>query len=389
MQKKKVIILGSTGSIGVSALDVCAGRPDAFAVKALSCNANLRLLADQAAAFGPESVSIGEGASPASGAFGVSRVYAGEAGLLEMIRNTEADLVINGISGARGLLPSIAAIESGKTLALANKETIVMAGSLVMETAKNHGVRIIPVDSEHSGLFQIIRGIGPERVSEITITASGGAVRDVPVDRLASLGPGEVLRHPTWNMGKKITVDSATGANKGLEIIEAHHLFAMPGSRIKVMQHPESLVHAIVRTSDGYLYMQASVPDMRMAIHHALFYPDHEAFACEPLELAGRELRFFPVDEKKYRMVGLGYMALEHGGAHAIVYNASNEIAVESFLEGAIRFTDIPAIVEETLAAQWENLVASIEGILDTDTRARERARAVLDRIRKGKTKWM
>jgi 1-deoxy-D-xylulose-5-phosphate reductoisomerase len=382
--KKNVIILGSTGSIGVNALDVCRKYPEHFRVTALACNLNTGLLSDQIREFGPAHVSVGVGARVGNTADRSTRVWQGETGLLEMIKECKADIVVNGISGAKGLLPSVASIESGKTLALANKETIVMAGSIVMKMARERNVTIVPVDSEHSGLFQLIGGIGRERITELTITASGGAIRDVPVEKLSGLTVEEVLKHPTWSMGKKITVDSATGANKGLEIIEAHHLFNMPTSQIKVLVHPQSLIHALVRTCDGYLYMQASQPDMRMAIHHALFYPEFRQASYNHLDLAGKDLRFLPLDEKKYRMVGLGYQAVNAGDAYAIVFNAANEVAVQGFFDHEIRFTDIPVIVEETLAAQWENLVASIGDVIETDAKAREASIRILINIRKG-----
>jgi 1-deoxy-D-xylulose-5-phosphate reductoisomerase len=383
-KKKNIIILGSTGSIGTSTLDVCRAHPHLFTVKALACNRNTDELQSQVREFHPDNIAIADAFVTRD--WGTCRVRIGEKGLLDMIAECEADIVVNGISGAKGLLPSVATIESGKAIALANKETIVMAGSIVKKMALGHRTQIIPVDSEHSGLFQLIGGIGKERITELTITASGGAVRDIPINDLGTLKVEDVLKHPTWRMGKKITVDSATGANKALELIEAHHLFDMPHSAIKVLIHPQSLIHAIVRTCDGYLYMQASEPDMRMAIHSALVYPDFHPTSYGTLDLAGRDLRFLPVDEKKYRMIGLGYKALEAGDAYAIVLNAANEIAVQGFLENSIRFTDITDLVEEALASDWGNSVASIEDVIETDTAARARAGQILHKLQRGRS---
>jgi 1-deoxy-D-xylulose-5-phosphate reductoisomerase len=383
--KKNVIILGSTGSIGKSALDVCRSHPDFFRVKALSCNNSTDELRSQVSEFGPEFVSIADEAAARSADFRGCRLMAGEKGLLDMIAECDADIVVNGISGANGLLPSVASLESGKSIALANKETIVMAGSLVKKIAAAHGAEIIPVDSEHSGLFQLIGSIGRDRITELCITASGGAVRDVAIGDLWRLTPEDVLKHPTWSMGKKITIDSATGANKALELIEAHHLFDMPASAIKVLIHPQSLVHAMVRTCEGYLFMQVSEPDMRLAIHSALFHPNVHTASYAPLDLAGKDLRFASVDEKKYRMIGLGYEALESGDSYAIVLNAANEIAVAGFLKQSIRFTDIADTVERTLALEWQNSIASIGDVIDLDRLARVRAGEILSGIIKGR----
>ncbi len=381
--RKRVVVLGCTGSIGKSALDVCRANPGCFEVKALACNSSTSELEAQAAEFRPEYVAVAdERAASALGSVGCT-VRTGEKGLLDMIRECDADIVVNGISGAKGLLPSVASLGSGKSLALANKETIVMAGALVKKIAAEHGTEIIPVDSEHSGLFQLMGSIGRDRITELCITMSGGAVRDAAMEDLPKLKIADVLRHPTWSMGRKITVDSATGANKALELIEAHHLFDVPHRALKVLLHPQSLVHAMVRTLDGYVFMQVSEPDMRMAIHSALFYPRFSPASYSPLDLAGRDLGFLPVDEKKYRMIPLGYRVLESGDAHAIVFNAANEVAVSGFLASSILFTDIADITEETLASDWVNSVASIEDILDIDREARERAGRILRKFKK------
>jgi 1-deoxy-D-xylulose-5-phosphate reductoisomerase len=381
MQKKsrvkKVIILGSTGSIGESTLDVIREHRQSFTVVGLSCNTNVERIMQQAEEFNPAALTVtGEERKKTPGMDNLPyTLYFGEDGLREMIFNLLPDIVVNGIAGAKGLLPSIHALSCGSDLALANKETIVMAGPLVLALAKERGSKIIPVDSEHSGLFQLLAFLSRKRVAGIIITASGGAFRDLSSDRLAHVRAEDALRHPTWNMGKKITIDSATMGNKGLEVIEAHYLFDMPVSKIKVVIHPQSLVHSLVKTIDGCLFAQISRPDMRMPIHHALFYPDVMQSDFGMIDLTGKEITFLPVDRNRYRMLSLGYHAAETGMPYPVVYNAANEVAVEAFIVGEIPFLFIPAIVEKTLELSWENIVDSIEGILETDARARECAR--------------
>ena len=369
---KKVIILGSTGSIGKSTLDVIRKNRDFFKVIALSCNKNVNLLVKQANEFKPEAIAVLKNVDDKSKLNNISpKVYKGEDGLLMMIGDLKADIVVNGISGASGLLPSLVAIESGKNLALANKETIVMAGSIILSKAEEKGVEIIPVDSEHSALFQLLQLIKPDRVGELIITASGGPFLSLSKDQLSKVTPGDALKHPTWNMGKKITIDSATMGNKGLEVIEAHYLFNMPVSKIKVVIHPQSLIHSLVQTVDGCLMAQISKPDMRMPIHYALFFPETYPADFSRLDLAGKQMTFLPVDQNKYEMLKLAYSAASEGNVLPIVYNASNEIAVDAFLKKRISFVKIPEIVEYTLDKVWVNLVASIDEILYIDKEAR------------------
>ncbi|MBN1696271.1 MAG: 1-deoxy-D-xylulose-5-phosphate reductoisomerase [Spirochaetales bacterium] len=378
-ENKKVVILGSTGSIGENTLDVIRCDRHSFHVAGLSCHTNISRIFGQAKEFGAAAVAVtGQSGPDASGDGRPWTIYRGEDGLREMLVRLEPDIVVNGIAGANGLIPSIHAISCGADLALANKETIVMGGPLVFNLARGKGSRIIPVDSEHSALFQLLAGIPENRVSEIVITASGGAFRDLPVSRLSDVTVRDALKHPTWNMGKKITIDSATMGNKGLEIIEAHYLFGMPVEKIKVVIHPQSLVHSLVRTVDGCLFAQISKPDMRMPIHYALHYPDVAASGFGTLDLAGSEFTFLPVDENKYPMLFLAYRAVKAGMPYPVVYNAANEEAVEAFFGGAIRFTAISVIVEKTLDLVWENIVGSIEGIMETDKRARTCAREII-----------
>jgi 1-deoxy-D-xylulose-5-phosphate reductoisomerase len=297
-----------------------------------------------------------------------------------MIEETEADCVVNGISGAAGFLPSVRAIESGKTLALANKETLVMAGTLVKELALKHKTAVIPVDSEHSAVFHLTRAFGAAAVKSVILTASGGPFRDAPQESLAHVRPAEALRHPTWNMGKKITIDSASLANKGLEVIEAHHLFDLPAEKITVLIHPQSYVHSLIETHDGMQYAQIGKPDMRAPILSALTWPDPCGLQREPsaaawtpgrFSLEGMSLSFSQPDTKKFPMLRLAYECLRQAGAWPLVYNAANEIAVEEFLRGSLSFTGIPELVSRTLEAKPWPVFTGIEEVLRLDSEAR------------------
>ncbi|MCX7029955.1 MAG: 1-deoxy-D-xylulose-5-phosphate reductoisomerase [Spirochaetes bacterium] len=306
--------------------------------------------------------------------FGSARVHRGESGLLDLIRETGADVVLNGISGAAGLLPSLAALEAGRDLALANKESIVMAGPLVLAEAARRGRLVLPVDSEHAALFSILRPLRREEVAELVITASGGAFRDLPPEQLASVRFADALAHPTWRMGPKITVDSATLANKGLEVIEAHRLFGVPLDRVKVLVHRDSRVHAMVRTVDGTLHLEASTPDMRIPIQNALTHPDVLPTRVPWLDLAAGKLEFEPVDAGRYPMLDLAYRAAGSGPALPIVFNAADEVAVEAFHHDAITFLRISSLVEEVLSLAWPARVDTVEEVLAVDREARSRA---------------
>ena len=286
---KKIIVLGATGSIGRSALDIVRSFPDRFQVTALSCHTQETLLRRIAAEFGITRIAL-SGVPENSSPHGIP--YAGEAGLLHMIEESDADYLVNGISGAAGFLPSVKALESGKTLALANKETLVMAGSLIKKTAARHNTALIPVDSEHSAVFQLVRALGEQAVESVILTASGGPFRDFSLQKLASVSLADALQHPTWNMGQKITIDSATLANKGLEVIEAHHLFDLPPEKIHVLIHPQSYVHSLVETRDGMQYAQIGKPDMRVPILGALSYPENCSWPQGKFSLAGMSLTF-------------------------------------------------------------------------------------------------
>jgi 1-deoxy-D-xylulose-5-phosphate reductoisomerase len=371
---RRVVVAGSTGSIGTAALEVIRALPERLRVAGLSCHGGVERLAAQAAEFRPDAVAFAAPVPADDRRFGGARVYRGNDALLALIRDTDADVVLNGVSGAAGLAPSLAALEAGRILALANKESIVMAGPLVLAAAARRGLPVLPVDSEHAALFSILRGVRPGEVAELVITASGGAFRDLPRERLASVTFADALAHPTWRMGPKITVDSATLANKGLEVIEAHRLFGVPLERVKVLVHRDSRVHAAVRTVDGTLHLEASTPDMRIPIQNALTHPDTLATRVPWLDLAAGKLEFEPVDTARYPMLALAYRAAAGPAALPIVYNAANEAAVEAFRRDAIPFLRIPSLVEALLSLAWPARVDTVEEVLAVDREARSRA---------------
>lgn len=372
---KRVVVLGSTGSIGENTLAVVRAMPGEFRVVGLACGGKAERIAAQAAEFQPDAAALcdARGAGALHGRPGLA-VYTGPQGALRMIEEIPADIVVNGISGAAGLLPSLAALRSGSDLALANKETMVIAGPFVRAEAQARGRRILPIDSEHAALFGLLRCQNPEEVAELILTASGGAFRDLSVGDVARMRFADALRHPTWRMGAKVTVDSASMANKGLEVIEAHHLFGIETARIKVVIHHESCVHSLLRTVDGTLHAQISTPDMRIPIQNALTYPKIGPSGVEWLNLAGRCLTFAPVDTCKFRMLQLAYGAAASSPVHPIVYNAANEVAVASFMRDAVPFSAIPALVEEALGMEWDSSCGSVEEVLAVDAAARSRA---------------
>jgi 1-deoxy-D-xylulose-5-phosphate reductoisomerase len=373
---KNLVVLGSTGSIGESTLAVVRAMQGSFRVMGLSCSAGTKSLAAQIKEFDPEAVAVREAAAAGSLPAGDRpRLYTGEAGAARMVEELNADIVVNGISGAAGLLPSFAALGSGKNLALANKESLVMAGPLLLVEAARRGVRIIPVDSEHAAIFSLLHDLRADEIQELIITASGGAFRDMPADKLRYVTVEDALKHPTWTMGPKITVDSASMANKGLEVIEAHRLFGIGLDKIRVLIHPQSWVHSMVRTLDGTLHAEISTPDMRIPIQNALTYPAVRPNRVQALDLAGKSLSFEQVDTDKYRMLALAYRAAESSAAHTIVYNAANEVAVSAFMAGALSFTGIPDSVERALALAWGPAPSSIPEVLDIDGKARIRTR--------------
>lgn len=364
-EQKRVLVLGATGSIGTSAIDIIRHNRDRFRIVGLSAHRDR------------------DGLDALSHEFAVTNAVlsgeSGEAALLGMIRDTEADVVLNGIAGASGLAPSIAALESGKDLALANKETIVMAGPLVRRLADRAGRHILPVDSEHSAVFSLIQAHGAASVSEIILTASGGPFRSMDASRLAAVTSRDALKHPTWSMGAKITIDSASLANKGLEVIEACRLFDMPPDRVKVVVHPQSLVHSLVRTRDGVLYAQISKPDMRHPIMAALSWPECLPNHLEPLDFdALCTMQFEPPRYADFPLLGLAYRAAGLGGAYPIAFNAANEVAVAAFLAGTLSFPGLAEVTARTLEDDWSAEPADFGAVFDADSKARARATDIL-----------
>ncbi|MDR1178828.1 MAG: 1-deoxy-D-xylulose-5-phosphate reductoisomerase [Spirochaetaceae bacterium] len=364
--KKRVALLGASGSIGKSALDVLREGRDFFEPVLFSAHTREESLLKLKEEFPQAHLAL---SGKENGPEGIG--YFGNKGLLEAIARAGADIVLNGISGSPGLKASLAAIQSGADLALANKETIVMASSLVFAEAEKAGVRILPVDSEHSAIFALLEAHGKERAVELLLTASGGPFRARSAESLESIGPEEALAHPTWSMGPKITIDSATLANKGLEVIEAVGLFGVTPEHIKVVIHPQSVVHSMIRLSDGAVYAQLSKPDMRLPIHNALYWPECLPCPFARLEFEGLTLEFKKPDFEKFPMLPLAYEAVKQGGVYPAVYNAANEIAVEAFLSEHIGFTDIPKLTREALSRDWQTGDDSLQSILEADKMAR------------------
>jgi 1-deoxy-D-xylulose-5-phosphate reductoisomerase len=378
---KGLSILGSTGSIGVNTLEIVRARPDMFEVIALSAGTNMELLAEQIAEFRPGFVSVlTEHAASELKSLGHGKVEVGVG--VEGVMNAAAfegvDITVSAIAGAAGLLPTMAAIKAGKDIALANKETLVMAGPLVMESVRRAGVRLMPIDSEHSAVFQALEGHRAEDVRRIILTASGGPFLNASYERLESVTPDEALKHPKWSMGRKITIDSATLMNKGLEVIEARWLFGLPAEKISVVIHPQSVVHSMVEYVDGSIMAQMSTPDMKGPIAYALSYPARIESSTSNLDMAGLNLEFMEPDLDKFPCLGLAYEALDHGGTMSAVLNAADEVAVALFLDGEISFTEIHDVIKEVLKSHTRTEARTVSDVLHADRWARaEAARAV------------
>ena len=376
-----LVVLGATGSIGTSALDVAASLADRLRVVGLSCHRDWRALAALASRVRPEAVAIGDldawsQARQARAFQPEVEVLGGPEGVAELAALGSATLVLNGIVGAAGLGPTLAALEAGKRVALANKESLVVGGELVMRLAREPG-RLLPVDSEHNAIWQLLEGRDRGHVARIVLTASGGPFRALPRERLAAVTPEQALAHPTWSMGPKITIDSATLANKGLEIIEAHHLFGMPYERIDVVIHPQSIVHGLVETTDGALFAELGKPDMRAPIRAALTWPERVPVAhrADVTELGG--LTFEAPDIERFPALALAREAGRAGGTAPAVFNAANEVAVAAFLDRRIGFLDIAAICERVLGEHEPGPALAVEALLAADAWARARAGAL------------
>jgi 1-deoxy-D-xylulose-5-phosphate reductoisomerase len=382
---KTLSILGSTGSIGTNALDVIARDETGFSVIGLAGHNNIELLRNQIERFRPKAAVVADEEKAAAlidilGASSKTSVLFGLEGYRELAVMKDADMVISAMSGAAGLLPTMDAVEAGRDIALANKETMVMAGELVLEKARSRGVRILPVDSEHSAIFQCLEGHPKRGVRKLVLTASGGPFFQRDAVDLETVTPREALRHPNWRMGSKITIDSATMMNKGLEIIEAMHLFAMDVNLIEVVIHPQSIVHSMVVYRDGSVLAQMGIPDMRIPIAYAIAYPERMDLALPELDLtAAGTLTFIQPDCKKFPCMRIAGEAARKGGTAPAVLNAANEIAVDAFLAERLRFTDIPVIAEETLRAHDGSGTFSLEAVLAADQWARDHATKCVD----------
>ncbi|MDD3848872.1 MAG: 1-deoxy-D-xylulose-5-phosphate reductoisomerase [Smithellaceae bacterium] len=387
---KKITILGSTGSIGASALDVVRKNPNKFRVAALAAGRNVKLLARQALAFHPAAVSVRTPGDAKRlrgllGPGGKIRVLCGEEGVREIAAHSAADIVLSAISGAAGLKPTLAAIEAGKDIALANKETMVIAGRLVTKKAEQKKIRVLPVDSEHSAIFQCLAGQKPANIKRIILTASGGPFYSFSRADLKKVTPAQALRHPRWKMGAKITVDSASLMNKGLEVIEAKWLFDIAVSRIDVLIHPQSVVHSALELLDGSVLAQMGIADMRIPIAYALSFPDRMTNDLPALDLAkAGPLSFFPPDTKKFPCLRLALEAARIGGTAPAVLNAANEEAVAAFLENKICFHEIPNVIEKTLERHSAIPDPSLEEILLADGEARKVAAGILKKRKRG-----
>ncbi|OGX61005.1 MAG: 1-deoxy-D-xylulose-5-phosphate reductoisomerase [Paenibacillus sp. RIFOXYA1_FULL_44_5] len=372
---KKIAILGSTGSIGTQTLDVISHYPEQFTVEGLAAGMNIELLEEQIHQFHPRKVSVATKDLADRLKLQIPshvEVLYGNEGMLEISAGTDAEFVMSALVGSVGLQPTLAAIEAGKDIGLANKETLVTAGHLVTEQVKKHHVKLLPVDSEHSAVFQCLNGEKLSQVSKIFLTASGGAFRDRSREQLHNVSIEEALKHPNWSMGAKITIDSATMANKGLEVMEAHWLFHLPYEQIEVLIHPESIIHSMVEYVDNSVIAQLGNPDMRIPIQYALTYPDRIPNPSQPLNLAQiGSLHFKAADFKRYPCLQMAFDSGKAGGTAPTVFNAANEEAVARFLRKEIRFLDIEAIIEDALSQHQVSSNPDLEHIMEVDLWAR------------------
>jgi len=376
---KNIVILGSTGSIGKNSLDVISMFPDKFRVIGLTADTNISILREQISKFKPEIVALGDEKAYRNlkGMMNGIRqpfILHGLEGICNVAEFDRADIVISAISGFAGLLPTLSAIKARKTIALANKEVLVTAGKIVMSEAEKHGSAILPVDSEHSAIFQCLNGIKGDSVRKIILTASGGPFIGKTFNELQYVSFRDALKHPKWKMGKKITIDSATLMNKGLEVIEAHHLFNMPPDRIDVLIHPQSIIHSIVEFNDGSFIAQMSEPDMKGPIAYALSYPERLHNVMKTIKWDKiTPLNFYKPDHRTFPSLSLAYQALDAGGTMPAVLNASNEIVVKAFLDEIIGFNDIPVIIKKVMDAHTNQPAENIDAILNIDEWARKK----------------
>ena len=388
MRKKHIAILGATGSIGTQVLDVVRTYPDRFDVQVLTAASSSTLLIEQALEFTPKAVVIADERNYQTVRAALShtstQVLAGTAALEEVVQYDAVDFVVSALVGSVGLCPTVAAITAGKDVALANKETLVVAGQLVMDLVQKHGVRLLPVDSEHSAIFQCLVGEEDNRIEKIYLTASGGPFRGRDAASLATVGCDEALKHPNWVMGAKITIDSATLMNKGLEVIEAKWLFGLETRQIDVIVHPQSIVHSLVQFEDGSIKAQLGLPDMKLPIQYALTYPDRVSNQLRRFNFVDYpELTFEKADTETFRNLALAYRALERGGSVPATLNAANEVVVAAFLRGEVGFLQMSDVIEETMENVKQIEMSNIEECMRIDQRSREVAKDLVAKFNK------
>src|SRR6202140_4909395 len=385
---KRIAILGSTGSIGRSTLSVAESYPERFQIVTLAAGSNLEAAFEQAQRWRPRVISMGTEADAGAlrirlkkEAFSEIEVVYGPPGAVRVATHPEVDFVVSAIVGVAGLEATYEAVKAGKSVGLANKECLVVAGELIVAEARRQGKPLLPIDSEHNAVHQCLRGGRMEEVERIWLTASGGPFFNTPQAKFASITVEQALNHPTWKMGRRITIDSATLMNKGFEVIEACRLFHMPPGKVEVIVHPQSTIHSMVEFVDGSILAQFSVTDMRLPILYALTYPERIPSAMRFPVMDLRHLEFMPPDVEKFPCLGLAYEAVEAGGAKTVVLNAADEVAVAAFLQGRIGFSHIPEIIREVLSATEAVKLESIEQVLKADSGARELARERVERV--------
>jgi 1-deoxy-D-xylulose-5-phosphate reductoisomerase len=388
---RRIAILGSTGSIGRSTLSVVESYPERFEIVSLAAGTNLDTAFEQAIRWKPQVLSLAREADASSLGKRLQEkglrkieVLHGSSGNVQVSTHPDADFVVSAIVGVAGLEATYEAVKAGKTVGLANKECLVAAGELITAEAQKRGKPLLPIDSEHNAVHQCLRGGRMDEVERIWLTASGGPFFKTPQSQFASITVQQALNHPTWKMGKRITIDSATLMNKGFEVIEACRLFHVPPRQVEVIVHPQSTIHSMVEFVDGSILAQVSVTDMRLPILYALTYPERVPSELRFPVMNLRQLDFYPPDMRKFRCLGLAYEAVEAGGAHPVALNAADEVAVASFLESEIRFDEIPRVIEDVLSATKTGKMESIKQVLETDLEARRAARERIKQSHRG-----
>lgn len=385
--KQQICILGSTGSIGTQALDVIRQHADRYEVYCLTANNSVEKLAEQAREFHPAAVVIANEAhydklKDLLADLPDIKVYAGESALEEIVEAEPIDMVLASMVGFAGLPSTIRAIKAGKKICLANKETLVVAGELILQLAQEHHAPILPVDSEHSAIFQCLVGEERNEIDKILLTCSGGPFRKYSQEQLLTVTAADALRHPTWNMGAKITIDSATLMNKGFEVMEAKWLFGVPAEKIEVLIHPQSIIHSAVQYVDGAVKAQLGVPDMRLPIQYAFSFPERLSLQGERLNLYEHPLEFFRPDLEKFRCLALAYEAIQRGGNMPCILNAANEVVNEGFRKGVCTFPQMADIIERTMACATYDALPDYEVYLNTDAEARRKAKEIMNQAK-------